>query len=370
MNWRERLLTVFSGERPYVMPWFADLNYWRPAQDMEEKLADKWKGDEGLVRLHKDLNVGMFLSAPSVVECYYDDGVEVIEKTEQRRRGKETSSSTTKTIFSTPIGDIEEAWQYRKLTHSSAPTEYAVKTVADLKVLAYIGEHQDCESHYDDYLYYCKLWGDQGLPVCIIPRTPLADMFLRWAGILNATYLEADSPNEFAQAIYAMGRGQDKLYQIVAESPAELVEIGENLSSEVFGQRLFRKYAFDYYCQRINQLHEAGKKVGIHIDGTLSLLPIVAETGLDFVESVTPAPVGDAEIEELRALSANMVIWGGLPGAMFAPPFTKDDLAEHVRRILNKYEHEGKFIIGTADQIPPNGNIGYVPYISELLEKH
>jgi hypothetical protein len=31
MTFRERLLAVFNGERPDVMPWFADLSYWRSA---------------------------------------------------------------------------------------------------------------------------------------------------------------------------------------------------------------------------------------------------------------------------------------------------------------------------------------------------
>ena len=52
MTFRQRLLTALKGERPYVMPWFADLTYWYGAQRARGALPAEYEGDEGFVKLH------------------------------------------------------------------------------------------------------------------------------------------------------------------------------------------------------------------------------------------------------------------------------------------------------------------------------
>ena len=74
-----------------------------------------------------------------------------------------------------------------------------------------------------------------------------------------------------------------------------------------------------YYKSRIKQLHKAGKYVGVQIDGTLtSFLPLPEECRFDVAKAVTPYPVGGVKSFDLRKMSGdNIMIWGGLPGAMF-----------------------------------------------------
>jgi hypothetical protein len=98
------------------------------------------------------------------------------------------------------------------------------------------------------------------------------------------------------------------------------------------------------------------------------LLPKLAATGIDAIEALTPQPVGDVAVEEMRRLagSSTVILWGGLPGAMFAPPFTWEDLKGQVERTLSSWRGT-PFILGTADQVPPNGNIDFVRQISDLV---
>ena len=73
MTLAERLLKVFNGERPDVMPWFADLTYWYHAALKRGTLPEKYKGD-GVVDLYRDLGCGCHEAAmcsPWVAE--YDD---------------------------------------------------------------------------------------------------------------------------------------------------------------------------------------------------------------------------------------------------------------------------------------------------------
>jgi hypothetical protein len=52
---------------------------------------------------------------------------------------------------------------------------------------------------------------------------------------------------------------------------------------------------------------------------------------------------------------------------MFAPPFTWDDLKKHVEKIIACHADSGKFVLASADQVPPNGNIDFVRRISEMM---
>ena len=49
-----------------------------------------------------------------------------------------------------------------------------------------------------------------------------------------------------------------------------------------------------------------------------------------------------------------MLILGGLPGAMFAPPFGPADMERHVLEIIKLHKASGKFMFGLSDQVPPN----------------
>ncbi len=69
------------------------------------------------------------------------------------------------------------------------------------------------------------------------------------------------------------------------------------------------------------------------------------------------------------AANDRVILWGGLPGVMFAPPFTWQDMRAHVTRLLDAWRGT-RFIVGVADQVPPDGDLGFCRGIAELLTDH
>ncbi|HEY3376013.1 MAG TPA: hypothetical protein VGL77_00840, partial [Armatimonadota bacterium] len=65
-----------------------------------------------------------------------------------------------------------------------------------------------------------------------------------------------------------------------------------------------------------------------------------------------------------------MLILGGLPGAMFAPPFTADDIRQQVLEIIRLHKDSGRWMFGVADQVPPNGDIRLVKLVSDLIVEY
>ncbi|MCP4754730.1 MAG: hypothetical protein GY866_27940 [Proteobacteria bacterium] len=133
---------------------------------------------------------------------------------------------------------------------------------------------------------------------------------------------------------------------------------------------LFKRYSTPYYMKRAKQLHKAGKYLGVHLDGTLrGLITTVADTGLDYIEAITPAPVGDVPVEELFSLVGDKtILWGGVPGAMFTSPYTWDDVRKLLERIYALPEIRGRFVLCSADQVPVDGDIDQVKRIAEFVE--
>ena len=48
------------------------------------------------------------------------------------------------------------------------------------------------------------------------------------------------------------------------------------------------------------------------------------------------------------------------------PPFTWEEMEAHVRRVLNSWGRR-PFVLGIADQIPPNGNIDFCRRIADIV---
>ena len=361
MTIRERIIAMFNGEMPDQMPWFADLTYWISGQRKDGTYPKEYEGDEGYLKLHKDLGVGIYLYSPSV---YYGKRDETQFKISRKKEGDLDIQE-----IHTPEGTLRTVRRYCPISTSSALVEYAVKTPDDLRALRCFISAETIHPGFDNFKRIDELWDEHGIPVLLPPRTPLARLTVEWAGITNLAFLIADYPQDVEETLDTIAQKEDETYDIICCSPAYVVEIPDNLSAETAGG-LFKRYSAKYYVKRIKQLHAAGKVVGVHLDGTMrGLITELANTSLDFIESITPEPVGDVPVEELRTLvPEKTILWGGIPGAMFAPPFTWDDLKKHVEKIIACHADSGKFVLASADQVPPNGNIDFVRRISDLLD--
>ena len=360
MTFRQRLLAVFAGQKPDAMPWFADISYWFNAHKQIGDLPPGYDSEEGFIQFHADHHVGYYLygGTPFAVMT---DGVEVEHR---------AVDGDTHITWRTPVGEMTGVQHYLPETFSGAWTVWPCRTPEDLRVVRYIADSRRFEARPGEWERVADLAGERGLPMPLPVRSPVSAMLAEWSGPLHLSYLLADSKDEVEATLAALERSEDPLLDILCECGAPLIEWGDNLTGEIV-TGLFERYQADMYVHWIERLHAAGKQVGVHIDGTLhGITPAVVKTGMDFIESVTPEPCGDVAIEDLRELAGDKVIlWGGIPGAMFAPPFTKTEIREQVSRIVDAHWEHGRFVLASADQVPPNGDIELVDYVGELVEE-
>lgn len=362
MTEKERLLKILKGEKSDKTPWYADLSYFYNSMEIKGTLKDKYKGDEGYLDFYKDLGAGICFYPPFLWESHLNNDISFSETKDSEQHV---------CVYNTPKGNIRSVQKYSPDTYSWAYTEHFVKDIDDLRVMLYIFQNTKYTENYKDFTRIEKLWGENGIATGIAPISvaPLQKLLARWAGIEKTIDIYMDDMDEFEEILCMMQDTEDEVFDILCKSPATYIEFAENLSSEITGKTFFEKYNMPYYKKRIEQLHQAGKYVGIHIDGTLnSCLPLLEPCGFDVAEAVTPFPVGDVKIEDLRKVAGDkIVIWGGLPGALFSPSYSDDDFKEHLEKVLDVFRNDTRFVLGVADQVPPDGLEHRIKLVREMI---
>lgn len=355
---RDAFLQLLRGEQPAEIVWCADLTYWADGNqraDLQDEAAH--------ARFCRDLGAlpyfwyGKFWAG---IPAY--DGVEVRE---------ETRGPVRRQTWRTATGSLTGEWQRLEGSWSEAPVRHPVESEAELDVLLdVLARRQLVPANLDDYPTRLAAWArHDGVPCLGLPRSPLPALFTEWTGVQHGALLALDCPAKVAAALDLLEDQEAPVIEAVCQLAPPVVHFPDNLSSDNLTP-FFDAHMAERYRRRIDRLHAAGIACAVHLDGAVrGLLPKLAAVGFDAIEAVTPAPCGDVTVDEMRALAGNdrVILWGGVPGAMFAPPFTWPHMRAHVEHLLECWRGT-RFIVGVADQVPPNGDIGFVSRIAEVIQ--
>ena len=310
MTPRERALTILRGGVPDKVPWFGDLDYWATALIGRGEKPGNFKESDAYIDWHRDLGVGFYLQGYFPFRTI----IENCRVTEWR------DGNARRRKIETPRGSLTETWTWLPEAFAEAPTEHLVKSPADLAAYRYLFENTRFEPDYAFAEQRRRQVGEMGVVLCYLPKSPLMQMVALDAGIQAVTECHVDDPDQFDATLAAVRTAHDRAAEIAVASPAEVLMIPENLSSEMIGPRLYDKYMRDYQRLWAERIGAAGKFSCIHLDGTLKgLLRQVCQVGLTFIEALTPAPAGDLEIQRWAEWAGNpqTILWGGLPGVHF-----------------------------------------------------
>ena len=354
----QSLHNLLAGRPAQDVVWTADITYWIAGQG--DAAA---QSESGYLALCRDLSImpyywydRFWLGRP-----VYDSTVDVASET----RGDQSVRR-----WRTPLGDLCEETAFLPQSSSVGVTRFPVQTQADLRALLYLIEHRtmvpDC---LDDYPARAAMWAaSDGLPSVALPRSPLAAFLYEWAGMEHGIYLIADYPDLIDHLFKLMEAQESPIIDAVCQAAPPLIHFADNLSSDNLAG-YYDRYMAGGHARRIERLHTAGVKCAVHLDGTVAaLLPKLASVGFDAIEALTPYPAGDMHIEHMRAAACNdhVILWGGIPGIMFAPPYTWHDMQQHVLQLLDAWR-DTRFIVGVGDQVPPDGQIDFCRRIAAML---
>ena len=73
--------------------------------------------------------------------------------------------------------------------------------------------------------------------------------------------------------------------------------------------------------------------------------------------------------EVAAAITGDTIIWGGLPGIVFTPNFAEDNFVAHVKNMLKVMRRRPRYVLGVADQVPPDGILERVGCVAALCDE-
>lgn len=363
MTPRQRILTILEGKQPDQVPWCGDLDYWANSLIKRGLKPKGFVLSDDYINWHRELGAGFYLQGYFPYKQIFNN-CSVNEWYSGHKHFRE--------IF-TPYGSVRECWEYIPGSFCEAPAEHFMKSEADIPAMKFIYENTSFEPDYLIAGQRTKQVGDQGVVLCYLPKSPFMHLVALEAGITAVTMTAFTAPDDFMDLLQTMKKAFDKAAKIALDSPAEVLMIPENLSSEMVGPEFFEMYMADYQKEWTAKIREAGKYSFIHIDGTLAgLLKQEAAVGFTVLEALTPYPVGDMKFEDLLPFigDSESILWGGIPGSYFTDCVSDEEFEKHVRHILSVMTTKPRFVLGVADQVPPDGLERRVKRVSELVNEY
>jgi Uroporphyrinogen decarboxylase (URO-D) len=370
MTMRERILAVYRGEKPDVVPYMLDLSHW-----FYHKFKLPWdltvsydKPEYPLLDYHKKSGVGFYVpNLGSFFSARYGDDV----KAETYKEAIGGSPAITWRL-TTPLGSIERSRIWEEDSYSWGIREWGAQTENDLRVLGYALASRTYEPIWPHYKEWQDYIGDLGVTYMLVGYSAMGHIMNYWMGSVATVYAASDWPDTLHEVVDAINANCLKLIDLVAESPAEVVCMGDNFSSDLQPPAWYDVWSRLYYTEAIRRLHAAGKFVAVHIDGRLrGAITMIRDSGADAADAVTPVPTGDLTPAQCRAEAGpNFILSGGIAPALWLPNVDIRAFERAVIEWLETRTQSPRLIANAGDQVPPGAEERRITLMRDLVEEY
>jgi len=355
MNSRERILSALKGQAVDRVPWCPFLAYWfesQPEARQERGQISFFReiGADALLR-----GFGCAFASSDVLgleEKNYNvhDDLPGCTITRQSRDGRRLIE------YETRVGRLSTVQTYSPSGDTWFVTGHPVKEKEDYKILRYIVERMKISPAYAEVDREIDELGLDGLSAPLISpfkKTPFQSLVEHFVGTEKLIYDLYDFPSIMEETLAVMREKALEAVRISVESRAEAFISWEDSSTTNISPALFERYVVPDINGWGRIVHGAGKLLIHHACGHIrDLLPIMALTEADAIESITPPPTGNVGIGEARALlGRTKALIGGLDPVRFLT-LQGSDLDAYVEETLDAAGERG-FILANSDSCPP-----------------
>ncbi len=360
MTKRDIYLKAIRNEKVDTLVWAPNFDYWLQVNSNEGTLPEKYRGmsRNDIVRA---IN-GYIWNRASGMKIAYDKTVKtkIIDNEEQ-----------TITQISTPVGTVTAVHKRTEgRFRSKHLSEHFIKNIEDIKTMRYIAESMNFVPDYEGTLKALKETGDDGIVLNTFFAIPFIQFAKNDAGYVNAFYLWFDHKKEVDLLINVYSKKFLEALKILADGHADVIATGDNMDGIMITPDIFKEYAIPYYQECKKTLQGKNKVFEGHWCGrTQNLLPYVAETGLDVIEAIVTKPMADITLQEaLDILDNKIVLQGGIPSVLVCKEGgTRQDFVQYIKEVILPLKGRRSFILGMADNVPPNADFERVEMVSKLI---
>ena len=370
MTQRERILSVYRGTTPDVVPYMLDLSHWyyHRHQKPWDLTVSYERPETELIDYHRRNGVGFYV--PNLASHYTASyGPDVRSEVQKGERGGEPEIVWR---LHTPLGSIERRRVWEPGSYSWAISRWGVRDERDLRVLAFALASREYAPLWDRYEAWRAAVGECGVVYALAGYSAMGHLLHYWMGSAETILATVDWPDTMHAVVDEINRNNLKLVDLLAKSPAEVICMGDNFSGDMQPPSFFRQWSEPFYAEAVRRLHAAGKYVAVHVDGRLrGAIGMIRDTGADCCDAATPAPMGDLSPAECRAeAGADFILSGGVPPNLWLPEVPVARFRESVLDWLDLRKASPRLIANAGDQVPPGAEESRITLMRDLVEGH
>jgi len=340
MTSKQRIMNALTGKPTDRVPWSPFLAYYWQYRTDEEK-------SKGEMAYMKKMGADPFLR-----------GSHLLFRTEQKNveYSRKRDGFTQYESFITKHGTITQTSIYSPDADTWFLTGHPVKTEEDFKVLQYMTENTSVTENIEPFERDFESYGEDAVPapsIGLSSKTAFQSLVEHWCGTVELSYALCDFPEVVEECLAVMQAKDRETVEITAKSSAQVLNFFEDSSTTNISPSMFEKYTLPEVNEWADILHKSGKLLMHHACGHLrDLMPLIASSKIDILESISPPPTGNIEIKDaVKILPEHIAVIGGIEPTFFET-CTLDELEKRVTDLLEVMRGR-RFVLANSDSCPP-----------------
>jgi hypothetical protein len=348
MNVKERILTAMMWGEPEEVP-LTVYDWMLPRGTTERLLREK--------------GVGLIVRLPGHRVTHHQVAILSHEYQESGR-------SLVRRTIRTPVGEVWQALQSDPAYGTSNwIREHFIKGPEDYRVMEFYYRDMVFTDNFDAIREAQRRVGGDGLVMLRIAKSPIQEMLYQMMGLERFACDYQEQRDLFDSLHATMVKRYGELYEFAARSPVEILQLGDNIHSDMVGRERYRRYLMPEYAKLKAQLEGTGKLLAVHMDGNLkSLRADIGEALFDIVEAMTPPPMGDFSIREARQIWPDKALWINFTSSMHIESATA--IEAHTRQLLEEAGTTRGFGISVTEDAPVEALEKSLAVISRVLHEY
>ena len=329
MNNHDRILAAMSWEEPDQVP-LTTYDWMVP------------RGTDG--RELREMGLGLIYRLPAHRVVHKDVR---FHDTEYWEDGKHYC----RRVIETPVGEVSRLQQLETPYGSAWTLEHFVKGPDDYRVMEFVYKDAIFLDNLEAIRATQKAVGGDGLLIIRVAKGPIQEILYLMTGMERFSIDFAERRDLIDSLYHVMVKRYDEMYALAAETPAEILQSADNITSIVVGEPRFREYCMTCYERHMKSIAGTGKRLAVHLDGRLaSLKGPIGEASFDIVEAFTPAPTGDVTVAEGREAWPDKALWLNFTSSIHIEP--TEVIQAHTRQLIEEAGTRRGFAIGITEDIP------------------
>ena len=347
MNTKERILAALNWSEPDRVP-----------LTVYDSLLPRGVNE----RLLREIGLGLITRLPShriehrkveiLTREYWEDGRPFIRR-----------------MIRTPVGEVLQVLQPDQAYGTSNwIQEHFIKTPEDYRVMEFYYRDMLFRDNYDAIREHQRRLGPDGIVIVRLAKSPIQEMLYQMMGMERFGEDYHIRRDLFDSLHATMVRRYEELYELATNSPVEIIQLGDNISSDVVGRERFRNYLMPEYEKVSERLAAVGKKLAVHMDGRLrSLVKEIGTAEFDILEAMTPSPMGDVSVKEAREAWPEKALWINFTSSIHIEPPAV--IEAHTRQLLQEAGSKRGFAISVTEDAPVEALERSLAVISRVLQE-